>query len=270
MKNYIFSTLLTISLSIGFSIGQENRDTSRYNLGGTEFIIISDEKTNSKGEIKINKKDKLPSDYKYWSGIDFGINGFFWDDDKFNGDPDNPFMNLDLIRSWNINLNLAEYTTELIGDKFLVTTGFGFRFNRYAFSSEINTLKYNDSTVFAVADSTKNLRTNFLNASYLSVPVFFTLVPGRDAKKSFHLSTGVIGNLRLGSRVKQKYEQNDQKFKEIARGNYNLSPFVLDAHVRMGVGRFSIYATYGLINMFERNIGPEDYRQFSIGLTSRL
>lgn len=270
MKNFILFTVLLMFYCTNSVFAQKSRDTSRYNLGGTEFIIISDESSDGKGELKVKQSDKMPSDFKYWSGIDFGINGFFWDDDKFNGDPENPFMNLDLIRSWNINLNLAEYTTELIGDKFLVTTGFGFRFNRYAFSSEINTLKYNDSTVFAEVDSSKNLRTNFLNASYLSVPIFFTLVPGKEAKKSFHLSTGIIGNLRLGSRVKQKYEQNDQKFKEIARGNYNLSPFVLDAHVRMGVGRFSIYATYGLINMFERNIGPENYRQFSIGLTSRL
>ena len=247
-------------------MAQEDKpnDTTRVSVGGSTIIITSSDKEPKEEEIK------KPSDYNYWSGIDFGVNGYFTDDNfGINSDPDNVHMELNYARSFNINLNIFEYSTEIASDKVLFVTGLGFRFNRYAFKNTNTTLSYNDTTIFPQLDSVNEYHKNFLNTSYLSVPLMLAIVPGKDPKNSFHLSMGVIGSLRLGSRVKQRYEVNNQNLKDIKRGHYHINPFLLDATARIGVGRFTLYATYGLTSMFERNKGPE-YYPFSIGLASRF
>ena len=118
-------------------------------------------------------------------------------------------------------------------------------------------------------DSLKNFDKNFLNVSYLSMPLFFTFMPGKDPDKSFHISAGAIVNYRIGSRLKQKYVSQDQKRKDIEKGHYHLNPFLLDASVRVGVGNFTVFANYGLNRLFESSKGP-DYKPFSVGLSLNL
>jgi len=91
-------------------------------------------------------------------------------------------------------------------------------------------------------------------------------MPGKDPDKSFHLSVGAIVNYRIGSRVKQKYVQQDRNQKDINRGHYHLNPFLLDASARIGVGDFTVFANYGLNSLFESGKGP-DYTPFSAGLS---
>jgi hypothetical protein len=280
MKKTIILSLLLICTLPSIVMAQEEKkekelDTTRFSIGGTEIIIVNEvEVERIEGiegtKTKKVKKPKTASDFNYWSGIDFGINGYFTDKNfGVNNDPDNLYMELNYAKSFNINLNVWEYKTKLIGERFLLTTGAGFRFNRYAFKNTNTTLSFNDTEVFPIVDSTIRFDKNFLNASYFTVPLMVTLVPGQKAKKSFHMTAGVIGGIRMGSRVKQRYVMNDQKFKDINRGTFHLNPFMLDATIRMGVGSFMVYGTYNMLPMFESNKGP-DYQQFSVGITRRL
>jgi len=251
---------------------EEKRDTTRISLRGTEIVIYSSGDNNKvvideNGEATKVQKTKAPKDLNYWEGIGFGINGYFTDNNfGINNDPANIEMELNYGRSFMINLNFAEFNAKLIGEKFLFTTGLGFRFNRYAFKNTTTTLSYNDTEVFPMVDSLKSFDKNYLNATYLSVPLFLTLVPGKDAEKSFHMSLGAIVNYRIGSRIKQKYVFSDQKLKDISRGHYHLNPFLVDASVRIGVGDFTAFANYSLTTMFEKNKGPQ-YYPFSAGVS---
>jgi hypothetical protein len=275
MKKIVF-TLVCLSVAlVGTAQEKEKKekDTTRVSLKNMEIIILTDnnEITIENGEtISKPKKQKLPKDFNYWTGIDFGINGYFTDNNfGINNDLNNVHMDLNFGRSFNLNWNFAEFTDKLIGEKFLFTTGLGLRFNRYAFKNTNTTLSFDDFNTFPVLDTVKRFDKNFLNATYISAPLMLTFVPGKNAKKSFHISGGVIANARIGSRVKQRYLLNDQKFKDISRGHYHLNPFLFDATVRAGVGGFTVYGTYSLNSMFEKGKGPQ-YTPFSIGISQRF
>lgn len=277
MKNLILTTLgLLVLTSNAFAQEpekkEEKKDTTRISLKGTEIIIYSsgDESKvviDENGKSTKQKKPTLAKDLNYWRGLEVGINGYFTDNNfGINNDPDNLHMELNYGKSFMMNFNFAEFNANLIGNKFLFTTGLGFRFNRYAFKNTTSTLSYNDTQVFPVVDSIKSFDKNYLNASYLSAPLYLTLVPGKDAKKSFHMSVGAVVNYRIGSRTKQKYMLNDQKLKDVSRGHYHLNPFLVDASVRFGVGDFTAFANYSLTAMFEKNKGPQFY-PFSAGVS---
>lgn len=276
MKKIVLSLIcLTITAS-AFTQEKREKDTTRVTLKNMEIIILTDNDNTERNEgaegstaIRV-KKEKFAKDFNYWSGIDFGLNGYFTDNNfGINNDPIDIHMELNYGRSFNLNLNVWEYTENLIGKKFLFTTGLGFRFNRYAFKNTNTTLSFNDTGVFPLMDSVKRFDKNFLNATYISAPIMFTYVPGQNAKKSFHISAGLIANARIGSRIKQRYILNDQNFKDISRGTYHLNPFLFDATIRMGVGGFTAYATYSLNGMFEKNKGPQ-YTPFSVGISRRF
>lgn len=277
MKNLILTTIgLALLASNLFAQEPEKteqkKDTMRISLKGTEIVIYTsgDENTvviDENGKSTTKKKTKSAKDLNYWRGLEVGINGYFTDNNfGINNDPDNLHMELNYGKSFMMNLNFAEFNAKLIGEKLLFTTGLGFRFNRYAFKNTTTTLSYNDTQVFPIVDSIKSFDKNYLNTSYLSAPLYLTLVPGKDAAKSFHISVGAVVNYRIGSRIKQKYMLNDQKLKDVSRGHYHLNPFLVDASVRFGVGDFTAFANYSLTAMFEKNKGPQ-YYPFSAGIS---
>lgn len=184
----------------------------------------------------------------------------------YNNDPENIHMELDFGRSFVLNLNFAEFNKGFIGEKVRFMTGAGLRFNRYAFKNSRYTLNQNETEVFGVKDSLRDFYKNFLNATYVTVPLYLSLVPGKDPSQSFHLSVGVIGSARIRSRIKQRYILDGKKEKEITRDTYHLNPFMLDYSVRFGYGDFTAFANYSATQLFEKGKGPE-YYPFSFGVS---
>ncbi len=268
MKNVILSVLVVCGFGFISAQEEEKRDTIRIKTMNREITIKIDDDGSSQLEVK--RRRNSYSNLNFWQGLDFGVNGYFMDDDfGINNDPNNIHMELNYGRSFILNLNFAEYHTGLIGEKFRVTTGLGLRFNRYAFKNRNTTLKFNDTEVFPVVDSINSFDKNFMNITYLSAPLFFTLVPGKNPHNSIRISAGAVLNYRIGSRIKQRYEINGQKVRERNRGHYHINPFLLDAGVRIGFSDFSVFANYGLNYLFERNKGPQ-YTPFSLGLSWTL
>jgi hypothetical protein len=81
----------------------------------------------------------------------------------------------------------------------------------------------------------------------------------QDNDRSFHVAAGVIGGWKMGSIVKQKWEDQNDKHQARRKSDFNLSPFTLDATARVGYKNFTVFATYGLTSLFEKNKGPEVY-----------
>lgn len=263
MKKIVTVFAAVLLTSIAFGQEEERGDTTKISYKGKIITITDDDDTT----FVWGDEDDDSWDVNHWRGLEFGMNGFFTSNDLgINNDPNNVYLELDYAKSFMINLNLWEFNTGLGTEKVRFFTGLGFRFNRYAFKSTNSTLSYNDTTIFSAVDSTRSFDKNFLNATYLSAPLYFTIMPGKDPDKSFHLSAGAVINYRIGSRMKQKYVLQDQKRKDINRGHYHLSPFLIDASVRMGVGNFTVFANYGLTGLFESNKGPA-YQPFSAGLS---
>jgi hypothetical protein len=268
MKN-TFTFLLAVSLAT-FSFGQEEKEegTTTISFKGKVITITSDNDNDTTIIVDDDVEVDGEWDINQWRGLEFGVNGYFTDNDfGINNDPANVYLELDYAKSFMFNLNLLEFNTRIGGtEKFRFYTGLGFRFNRYAFKSTNSSLSFNDTTILNTTDSLKSFDKNFLNTSYISVPLFLSFMPGKDPDKSFHISVGAIVNYRIGSRLKQKYVSKDQKRKDIEKGHYHLNPFLIDASVRIGVGDFNIFANYGLNGLFESSKGP-NYIPFSAGLS---
>ena len=264
MKIYSLLFLSTFALNV-MAQKEESTDTTRFTYKDKKITITID-----KDSLSLAEKERASKyeDLNFWRGLEFGVNGYFTSTDfGINDDPDNIHMELNYGRSFMINLNIAEYNVGLIGEKFRFVTGLGFRFNRYAFKNTNQTLQFDDTSVFPTTSGDNiSFEKNFLNVSYLSAPIYFSIVPGKDPENSFHLSVGALMNYRLGSRLKQVYTTNDQKRKDINRGHYHINPFLLDASVRIGVGEFVVFANYGLTTLFEKNKGPQ-YYPFSLGFS---
>lgn len=242
---------------------RERKDTTKINYKNNVIIIIQDSTSNG-------AKEKSPThnvEVNLFRGLTFGVNGYFTDSDfGINNDPDNMHMELNYGRSFFLQFNIAEYNVPIFVEQFRFHTGLGFRFNRYAFKSSTTTIGFNDSTIFANEVPNADFNKNFLNVTYISLPVMLSLVPGKNPNKGFHISTGANLNYRIGSRTKQVYRSNDGKGKNIKKGHYHINPFLIDATFKMGIDDFSVTANYGLTPLFEKTKGPE-YYPFSLGVS---
>jgi hypothetical protein len=247
---------------------EQEQEKTTISFKGKVITISSGNDCDSISTINGDFENDKKWDVNQWRGLEFGVNGYFTDNNfGINNDPANVYLELDYAKSFLFNLNLFEFNTRIGGtEKVRFYTGLGFRFNRYAFKSTNSTLSFNDTTIFNSIDSLKSFDKNYFNTSYISVPLFLSIMPGKDPNKSFHVSVGAIVNYRIGSRLKQKYVSKDQKRKDIERGHYHLNPFLIDASVRIGVGDFNVFANYGLNGLFESGKGP-DYMPFSAGLS---
>ena len=130
-----------------------------------------------------------------------------------------------------------------------------------------------------------NLQRNKLFISYLNLPLLFEYQTNARMKiNSFHLTLGVIAGVRISSYTKQVYQNTDQTYYLVdkagnriasyyvddkvvrSRGAYHLSPFKLDAALRVGWSHLNLWATCSITQMFQKNKGPEIY-PWNIGIT---
>jgi hypothetical protein len=78
-----------------------------------------------------------------------------------------------------------------------------------------------------------------------------------DPERSFHIAAGVVGNWNFSNVYKRKYEDAGESHKDRTKGDYHVRDLSADAVVRVGYGDFTLFAQYGLQNLFEDNKGPE-------------
>jgi hypothetical protein len=236
-------------------------DTTRFRIGGNRVIIIDDNDTIIANRNKKKKHDKVKD---IWGGVELGVNGYMTSDNKVNMPGNYDFMELNYGKSLNLNLNLFEKHIRLYHNYVAVTTGLGFEFNRYMFQNNI-TLDPNGNTLLATYNN-YGFQKNCLKASYVTVPLLLEFNSNKNAKKSFHFAFGLVGEYLLASKTKQIFEIDGHTYKSKVRDDYNLNPFKYSPTVRLGYGRFNVFATYALSPLFEQSaIAPKLY-PFTIGI----
>ena len=146
----------------------------------------------------------------------------------------------------------------------MLVTGIGFSINNFRFNSDAYLAPDADSVV-AVSDSSLNLTKNKLVAQYINVPLLIEFNTSENPKRTVHFATGVIGGVRVGSHVKMVKSTNGEESKIKIYDDFNLNPFRCDATVRMGYRNFTVFASYGLLELFKDNKGP-DMVPFTAGI----
>jgi hypothetical protein len=268
----IDSTFIFDSTFITESIDNLNfGDTTKIKIGTKKIVIIDDKDDREIGERKIiidedvsTKKDFKKSsldplkknEHVHWAGIGIFSNGFLNSSGKIGTKNDSYFLELDYARSIGVNLNLLEKRFPIYKKYIGVTTGLGFQFNHYALKNNVDIIVGKDST-FGVENTVLNYNKNVLRATYLQAPLLLEFNTNKYPKKSWHLSVGVVGGIRIASSLKTKWEDDGKTRKEKLKSNFNLNPFQAYGTAIIGYHNVNLYVNYGLTQIFEKDKGPK-------------
>lgn len=261
MKTTIYTlSLLLLSIN-GFAQEEKEPDTTRVNMGRMEIILV--DHSSEKEETEVDTVDASPDEHErkkfeaHWAGIDMGFSVMMNNSMGTNFDNYEYWEN-DPARSMTWNLNLLEKKFAIAKEYFGITTGLGFSFTQLAFRDNYILTQSSDS-LFAVIDTVNNYSKNKLRANYLTVPLLLEFATNEDDDKSFYLAAGVIGGVRIGSKIKRSGEFDGKDFRQEEKGIYGLNPFKLDGTIRMGYGSFGAFASYSLLPLFDTERTTEVY-----------
>ena len=257
--------VLTILALIGFvQLGhaQEEKkgsDTTRFKVGSMEFIIIDSDTSvvNDDNNTEVNPDKKNvginydKKDLTYWSGFDVGVNMLM--NNQFQSSFSESHLNADPAQSFSYSFNFFEQRLKIAGDYFGIVTGIGFTNSRFGFSNDRLRLYSDADTTIGVIDSslTNGFNRNQLRVSYFNVPFLLHFNTSKNEDKNFHVSLGIIGGVRIASKMKYKYDVLGGESKDKTKGKYNLNPFHASLTARMGYKNFGVFANFDMLPLFE-------------------
>lgn len=275
MKPLVILVAAGLALSASAqNVKKENgSDTTRLRIGNSRIIIIDDkDKTvkdssykdvfGQKDSLKKNKKDRKAK--VHWGGLELGFNGFMTSPGNETMPKGYEYLQVNTGRVGTVNLNLIEKAFPIYKSYISLVSGLGLEWNNYYFRKDFTLVPGIDSVagIYDNVDYSKNkLTTNFV-----TLPLFIEFNTHEKQKKSFHLGLGLVGAYLYRSHTKQLYEEGGTTFKRKVFENFNLSTFRYSAMIRVGYGKFNIFANYALSGLFKDGTGPEIH-PYSIGIT---
>jgi hypothetical protein len=250
-------------------IKEKNGDTTYITLGkkrikifeedGETSVKIEEQDKRGKQDSDNNWPDKKWKQYKgHWAGFEFGLNNYVNKDFSFDRNPEDKFMEIKAAKSWNFNLNFAQYSLGIGSDRFGITTGMGIEWNNYHFSDTNSIQKINgriESTVIP-----ENTKRNRLQTTYLTIPLLLEFqFPNLERKNRAYFSVGSIMGIKLFSNTKIKYFDNGNKQKEKYKSDFYLNSLRFGLTARCGYKDMAMYMNYYLTPLFIEDHGPELY-----------
>ncbi|HEY9124543.1 MAG TPA: outer membrane beta-barrel protein [Bacteroidales bacterium] len=203
----------------------------------------------------------------HWAGIEIFLNNFVTSGLSLNLPKESQFLELDAAKSIGVRVNILEFPIAITNEQGF-STGLGFEFNSYYFSSDTNNIqKSNGYIVYKNKPAgAGNYSKNKIKDTYLNVPLFYEIqFPLGSSKRPLYFSFGVIGGLKLGSTTKEYYTLNGEDKKDITKGDFYMSPIRLAYQARIGYRRLHLFATYYDTPFFRKGKGPEVH-PFDIGI----
>jgi hypothetical protein len=214
-------------------------------------------------DIDKEQKIKNPKFRGHWAGVEWGLNNFLDDQQSMARGASEWYMDLNTGRSWNLNVNFAQYSIGFGTSHVGLLTGLGLEFNNYFFDND-NTIVEEEDYVNGVP-LLGNVAKSKLTSTFLRVPVILEVqFPNTIRAKRVFLSAGIVAGLKLGSHTKVVYKDNG-KNKDKKRDDFNINPFRYGATARIGFGNVCIYGDYYFTTMFVDEKGPDLY-PFNVGL----
>lgn len=257
--------ILAVLIGFGVTAFSQDPDTSKVRIGKKQYtIIVDDDKevriiTDDKDDVvreHVHKKKKMRRMNGMWDGLEIGVNNFVNSDYEMDLPSNAEFMDLRVPNSYGVNLNFAEKSFGLIGNYFGIVTGLGFEYNRYMLSNDVD-LEEVDGFMTGVPINI-DLDKNRLSVCYLDIPLLAEIqLPVTGENNRIHLSGGVVGGMRIGSRQVQKYTIDGEKQKNKTKDSFNIRNFRYGFTARVGYGDFGFFANYYPLTMFEDGMGPD-------------
>ena len=241
-------------------------DTTRIELKNASITIISKNKT-SKSCWDDDDEDSIESkkyQLTWWNGIDIGVNGILSGNHDFNLPASTEFLEPNYGKSRYISFNMGQVKGRIVNDYVGFTMGLTFQIYNYKYSGE-NEFAFVGDSLFSFPSGDKNITKNKLRASYIGIPAMLEFNTSLDPRKSFHISAGVIGKIKIEDMYKQKYNLDGNDNKASIKGDLGFNRWGADALVRVGYGRFTLFTQVGLLPLFD-NANTNDVYSFAAGL----
>lgn len=270
MKNKITFVALLIS-SVVFSQEKKESDTTRFNMGEVEVLLIDHSKNSKNANIQddslscVTKKCKKTSRKEaHWAGVDFGFRTML--NDNFTPDfENNVFLENNIAQSMVWNINFLERKFPIFKHHLGFTTGLGFSFTQFAFNNNyiINTT---GPEITAAVDPIYTYSKNKLNATYLTLPILLEFCSNKLEDEGFYLSAGLVGGVKIYSRIHREGSFDGKSFDESVKGDYEINPFILNSAVRLGYKDLGLFVDYSLLSYFKTN-KTENVHPLTFGLS---
>jgi hypothetical protein len=252
----------------GITVDVQDDDTVRITVGNKEMVINED------GHVEFHKCPKTRFN-GHWGGFAIGVNGYVNPEFGIEVPPEYDFLDLKYEQSIDVHLNVYEQNFNLIKNHLGLITGIGFTWNSYRYGRDLHFVS-DSATIYAYHGKEgnetmpphpeRNYQKSKLKVTYLNIPLLLEYQTNRHSKtNSFHITAGVVGGLRLGTKSKVMWENDGGSTKEKQWDEYHMQPFRWDAYAGIGWGIINLYATYSLNPLFRENRGPELY-PFSVGI----
>ena len=224
-------------------------------------LSFDDKNSNSSNKSFTFPKKKKNRFKGHWSGLEFGLNNYVTND--FSVTPEESYMEINTGKSWNFNLNFAQFSVPLARDRFGLVSGLGLEWSNYHFSNNNNITKNTQThTIESNNLEGRALKMNRLQTTYLTAPLLMELQLGSGSRDDrIAISAGIIGGLKLGSHTKFKSNDGKQKIKD----DFYLQSFRYGVTARVNYDFIGFYFNYYNTPLFIDGKGPELY-PFAAGL----
>ena len=190
-----------------------------------------------------------------WSGFGINANGFINTNNEIASPTELSFLTLDPAKSIGLQWNFAEKRFPIFKDYLGVVTGLGLNWNRYSIKGDYDFSVVNDTLI---ANATGiNYARNILSSTYLQAPLLLQISTSKNANKAWNISAGVVGGIRIDARQMQKWESDGKKNKDKTKDDFQFNPFQASLMATIGYGDWSLYATYGLSEIFNEGSAPK-------------
>ncbi len=247
-------------------------DTTRIELKNASITIISKNKSSDSdwedGDDGEDSNESKKYELTWWNGIDIGVNGILSGNHDFNLSGSTEFLEPNYGKSRYISFNMGQVKGRIVSDYVGFTMGLTFQIYNYKYSGE-NEFAFAGDSLFSFPSGDKNITKNKLRASYIGIPAMLEFNTSLDPKKSFHVSAGVIGKIKIENMYKQKYNLNGNDNKASIKGDLGFNRWGADALVRVGYGRFTLFTQVGLLPLFD-NDNTDDVYSFAAGLFIKI
>jgi hypothetical protein len=255
-KTIDFSSSASISKRDGDQTSSPN-DTTNIHMGKFDVHVTECDGDDDERSDREKKADN--NDFNFWQGADFGVAGYTTFDNQVNLPASMKFLELNYAKSYVFGVNAYQKNIHIYRNNINLATGIGATWYHYNFRNSYS-LTPNVPYATATYDSL-NYKHNRLNMCYLNVPLFLEFNTNNDdASKSFHFGAGMdFGYNVFNNRLKQKYTLDGHDYKRKEKDDFNVNPFRYDVIARIGYGNYTIFASYALSTLFEKDKGPTVY-----------
>lgn len=229
-------------------------DTTKIELNNAYITIVSKVKEE-------DEEDEKDHDNKYqltwWNGIDLGVNGILGENHDFQlGDAD--FLEPKYGKSRYISFNFAQTKLKIVKNYVGLTTGMSFQIYNYKYGGGTE-FSFSGDSLLAFPSGDKNITKNKIRVSYFAIPLMLEFNTSLDPDRAFHISAGVIGKVKIENMYKQKFSFEGDDNKTSIKGDLGFNTWQVDAMVRIGYRRLTLFTQVGMLPLFDNKNTPDVY-----------